>query len=319
MKKPSVAIISPALQESNSGNWQTARRWSLMLASHFATRVLRVWDGARSDRALIALHARKSADSIAAWYAQHGSAGLIVALTGTDLYRDIHTSAQAQHSLAAAARLIVLQELGAQQLAPEHRSKVVTLYQSTRLRQTRPKTSRHLNAVMVGHLRHEKLPQTLFQAALLLRHRSDIRITHIGASLDSDLGQAALDTAAQCPRYTWVGAKEHADTLARMQRAHVLVHSSKMEGGAHVVMEAVCCGTPVLASRIDGNVGLLGDDYAGYFPIGDAAALARLLARCQDDPAWLALLQTQCSQRVPLFSPQREQRQLRALVQQNLI
>jgi len=93
----------------------------------------------------------------------------------------------------------------------------------------------------------------------------------------------------------------------------VLVHTSAIEGGAHVVMEAVCSGTPVIASRVDGNVGMLGAGYEGYFPHGDAAALARLLQACRDtqasdDPAQglLARLRAQCALRAPLFAPQKE-------------
>jgi glycosyltransferase involved in cell wall biosynthesis len=60
------------------------------------------------------------------------------------------------------------------------------------------------------------------------------------------------------PNYRWLGALPHESTRRRIQAAHVLVHSSRMEGGAHVVIEAVTSGTPVLASRIPGNLGLLG-------------------------------------------------------------
>jgi glycosyltransferase involved in cell wall biosynthesis len=77
-------------------------------------------------------------------------------------------------------------------------------------------------------------------------------------------------------------------------------------------MEAVCSGTPVIASNIPGNMGMLGADYAGYFPVGDAAALANMLQRCKDEPAFLDQLKQQCAQRAPLFSPQAE---LNALLQ----
>ena len=78
-----------------------------------------------------------------------------------------------------------------------------------------------------------------------------------------------------CPRYRWLGALSQAAARRAIARARALVHMSRMEGGANVVIEAVRSGVPVLASRIDGNVGLLGADYDGYFPVGDAAALAR--------------------------------------------
>src|SRR5690606_17615691 len=104
-----------------------------------------------------------------------------------------------------------------------------------------------------------------FEAARLIGPQEGIRIDHVGGALDPALGDAARATAAACPHYRWLGALPRAEVLRRLQHAHVLVHTSRMEGGANVVLEAVRCGTPVLASRIDGNVGMLGEAYAGYF------------------------------------------------------
>ena len=277
------------------------------------------WDGEPFDL-MIALHARRSAGSVAAWDAARGAAGLIaprplvVTLTGTDLYRDIRSDADAQRSLRLADALIVLQERAPARLPAAARRKAHVVYQSTGPRKTLRKAERHLRAVMVGHLRDEKGPGTVFDAARLLRERPDIRIDHIGAALDPDLGRRAAATARACPHYRWLGALPHSDTLRRIQSAHVLINASSMEGGAHAVLEAVRCGTPVLASRIDGNVGMLGADYAGYFPCGDADALARLLRRCRDEPALLTTLCRQCRARDRLFDPRREQRALRRLV-----
>lgn len=318
MTKPSVVIISPALQDANNGNWQTAQRWAHMLSRQYRTRILKTWDANQSDDVMIALHARRSASSIAAWHAKKGSHGLILALTGTDLYRDIHTDTRSQASLDSAGHLIVLQELGTQQLPKQHHSKTVTIFQSTGTRKTLSKTAKHLNAVMVGHLREEKMPQTLFEAARILKDDKHIRITHIGAGLDESLAQDAINTEALCAGYTWARGLKHAQTLAKIQRSHVLVHTSKMEGGAHVIMEAVCSGTPVLASRMDGNVGMLGQDYLGYFPVGDAQALAALLRKCKNDPPFLDQLAKQCAQRAPLFSPASESKNLNQLVAQCL-
>jgi glycosyltransferase involved in cell wall biosynthesis len=166
---------------------------------------------------------------------------------------------------------------------------------------------------MVGHLRSEKSPETLFAAARRLAAHSDILIDHIGAPLDDGLAREARDTAARCPHYRWLGALPHEATRRRIQAAHVLVHASQMEGGAHVVMEAVQSGTPVLASRIDGNIGMLGEAYGGYFDHGDDAALANLLLACRAGQAgnartsMLAQLARQCERRAPLFEPRREQ------------
>lgn len=307
MQKRRVVIVSPALADANNGNWQTARRWQHLLAPH-TVRIVRQWPDALSgqDEVMLALHARRSADSVQAWHAQHEQRGLGLALTGTDLYRDIAHDPQAQGSLALAKSLVVLQGLGAKALPPQHHTKTRVIYPSTGTRQTLRKTTRHLRVVMVGHLREEKDPLTLMAAARLLAPDCGILVDHIGAALDPALGKAALATQAQCPHYRWLGGLSHGQTLQRIQRAHLLVHTSRLEGGAHVLMEAMCSGTPVLASRIDGNLGLLGAAYAGCFDWGDDCALATLLERARDDAAMLPALRAQCAARAPLFAPDHE-------------
>jgi len=328
--KKQLVIVSPALADANNGNWQTARRWQKFLQTPgasqpgFATRIVTQWpDGpaAAQDSAMVALHARRSAASILAWAQSRGAdaalqpaPGLAVVLTGTDLYRDIRTDPQAQRSLQWAQRLVVLQDLGLAALPAALQPRAQVIFQSTSARQSLPKSTRLLRAVMVGHLREEKSPHTLFAAARLLSTQEAIHIDHIGAPLDAALAAQAQATAAACSGYRWLGALPHETTRRRIQRAHVLVHTSRMEGGAHVVMEAVRSGTPVLASRIDGNVGMLGADYAGYFDWDHAEQLVALLRRCHFDPAFLAQLQAQCAARAPLFAPETERLALQQLV-----
>ncbi|MEY4710611.1 MAG: hypothetical protein RIS88_61, partial [Pseudomonadota bacterium] len=314
-------IVTPYLADANNGNWQTARRWQRLLAVTHAVRLVKDWPDAdaAADTAMLALHAWRSAPAIAAWAHAHPGQGLGVVLTGTDLYRDIHHDPIAQASLAVAQRLVVLQERGIDALPETHRAKARVIFQSTAARQPLPPTRRHLRAVMVGHLRAVKSPQTLMQAARLLAHRADIRIDHIGGALEVDWAEQARATQAQVPTYRWLGALPHARTRQAIQRAHVLVHTSAMEGGAHVIMEAVRSGTPVLASRVDGNVGMLGADYAGYFDHDDAGQLARLLEQCRDgaaDPGGLlARLRAQCVRRAPLFTPEAERAGLLQLLE----
>ena len=310
-------IVTPALADANNGNWQTAQRWAHLLAPAYRVRLAASWSGG-DEAALIALHARRSAPSVACWQAQRPGAPLLVVLTGTDLYRDIAQDASAQASLQAAQRLVVLTTLGAQALPPAMRAKTRVLLQSCSAYQPLAKTSRHLRALMVGHLRDEKSPQTYFDAAGLLASpphtRPDILLDHVGNALDPALGATAAALSSTCPNYRWLGGLHHVAARRRIQAAHVLVHPSRMEGGAHVVTEALRSGTAVLASRIDGNVGLLGEGYAGYFALGDAAGLATLLQRLRDEPAMLAHLQAQCAARAPLFAPAQEQATLQAVL-----
>ncbi len=311
--KPVVCLVTPALASANNGNWQTAQRWRRMLAADYEVRLTQAWDGAPADL-MLALHARRSAASIAAWSARSGGRPLVVVLTGTDLYRDLATDPAAQRSLALADRLIVLHEGAPADLPAEHRAKCVVCFQSTGARRALTKTDRHLRALMVGHLRPEKDPQTYFAAARKLLHRDDILLDHIGAPLDVALGRQARALMCELPHYRWLGAMPYEAVLRRIQRAHVLVHPSAMEGGAHVVMEAVRSGTPVLASQISGNVGMLGAGYRGYFAPGDASGLAIALQRLRGDGAMLQALRRQCELRAPLFDPARERATLKSLI-----
>ncbi len=263
---------------------------------------------------MIALHARRSAASIAAWATEYPGRGLAVTLTGTDLYRDIQFDAAAQDSLQRAQILITLQEKAPEALPAEVRGKARVIYQSTSSRQILEKSGRHLRAVMVGHLREEKSPETLFAAARLLASRPDILLDHIGAGLDPALADAAQATMLAAPNYRWLGGLPHETARRHIQRAHVLIHASRMEGGAHVIMEAVASGTPVLAARVDGNVGMLGEDYAGYYAWNDAPALADLLLRCRQDADFLRRLLAQCRLRAPLFEPASERAALERVV-----
>jgi putative glycosyltransferase (TIGR04348 family) len=311
--RESLVIVTPALAAANNGNWQTAQRWARMLQAAYRVDVTDRWRA--GDQALmIALPARRSATSIEAWRAAHPGRPLLLVLTGTDLYRDIQADPTAQQSLALADRLVVLNSLGARSLPAALQARCSVLLQSCPARQPLAKPRRHLRALMVGHLRAEKDPQTYQAAARRLADRPDMLFDHIGRALDAELGAQATALAAAQPSYRWLGGLPHAATRRHIQQAHLLVHPSRIEGGAHVLSEALRSGTPVLASRIDGNLGLLGEDWPGLFDPGDDGALAALLQRARDDPAMLPALVAQAAQRAPLFAPEAEAAALLALV-----
>ncbi|SFB75507.1 putative glycosyltransferase, TIGR04348 family [Polaromonas sp. OV174] len=315
-----IILVSPAMADANNGNWHTARRWANFLSNHCDIALMRQWPEAignadspssplarRAPQAMLALHARRSAASIQAWAQACPDKALIVVLTGTDLYRDILTDADAQRSLALASHLVLLQDAGLQALPAVWRSKASVIYQSAPTLKPARKSSQSFRALMVGHLREEKDPLTFMRAAghdLVSR----IHFEQIGLALAPHFAEAAQATQAGMPRYRWLGGLPRAQTRQRIKRAHVLVNCSLMEGGAQVILEAICSGTPVLASRISGNLGMLGTDYAGYFTPGDDAQLAALLRRCASTPDFLALLQSQCVRRAGLFAPQEEKR-----------
>jgi putative glycosyltransferase (TIGR04348 family) len=317
VKSADVVIVTPASAVGKTGNWQTAHRWAGFLAARYRVRVTERWQ--RGNEALmIALHARRSAPSMAAWRSRFPERPLALVLTGTDLYRDIDADPSAQRSLHLADRLVVLNDLGARRLPAGLRDRVTVCLQSASPRRPRPRTARRLRALMVGHLREEKAPRTFFDAVRRLVHRPDIVFDHVGGSLDEALAAEARALAAGYPAYRWIGALPHGATRARIAAAHLLVHPSLLEGGAHVVIEAVVSGTPVLASRIDGNVGLLGAGYSGYFETGDGNELAALLVQARDDARFLAALREQTGALASRFAPERERETVLALARQLL-
>ena len=216
-----MVIVSPALVDANNGNWRTARRWQELLSGRHPVRITKAWPDAQADgdTLMLALHARRSAAPIAAWAQRHPGRGLAVVLTGTDLYQDIATDADARRSLDLAQRLVVLQELGPQALPPEHRGKARVIFQSTPALPALPKPADRLQAVMVGHLRQVKSPQTLWAAARLLRDRPDLRLTHIGDGAgEPSLAEEARATARDCPGYQWLGGLPYDDTVRLRRR-----------------------------------------------------------------------------------------------------
>ena len=315
--RPRVCIVSPALADANNGNWHTASRWARFLAGVARVQIAKDWDGEPAD-ALIALHARRSAGSIERFHGAQPGAPLALVLTGTDLYRDLgmqgEQGAVARHSLECASHLVVLQDEGLESLPAAARGKARCIVQSaSRVRRGDAATG-HVGLVAVGHLRDEKDPLTLMAAARRLPADTPIRVHHLGAALDPALGAEAERTMRDCPHYRWLGGLPAAAARRWIARSRALVHPSRMEGGANVVIEAVRSGVPVLASRIDGNLGLLGRGYDGYFPVGDAAALAALMQRFAADAPFARHLADQCAQREPRFAPAEEARAVRALL-----
>ena len=346
MSIPQIVIVSPASAKANNGNWQSARRWAQFLRTRYQVTIMQQWpaqpdgSGAQAEAEatghgaagvsaagaapaqpvnapdlLIALHARRSAPSLRAFAQAYPQRPSVLLLTGTDLYRDIEHDADAQASLRSASALVVLQPAGMDHLPADLRAKASVIYQSADTLQPAPLAAapRHHDICMIGHLRDEKDPLTFMRAAALVAAPS-ARLLHIGGALDAELGRQAEATAAAEPRYRWLGALPHAEARQRLKHCQLMAITSRMEGGANVIIEAVTSGVPVLASDISGNRGMLGDDYAGYFRPGDAAALAGLIDRAIAEPAWRELLRAQCAARAPLFAPAAEQAALLQLV-----
>jgi glycosyltransferase involved in cell wall biosynthesis len=326
-----IGIVTPAPPRSSYGNRVTALRWARILRrlGHRVTTTQR-YRGERFDM-LIALHARRSHDSVSRFRCASPDAPIVVALTGTDLYRDLQRNRDARKSLELASRIVVLQPKALEDIPSGERSKARVIYQSAKpSRQHRNETkmlrdnpglspagsravrrqssNRVFDACVIGHLRPVKDPFRAAMAARLLPGSSRIQILQVGGAMTAAMARRACEEMQRNSRYSWMGEQTPGCVRRILSRCRVCVLSSKMEGGANVLSEAMVAGVPVLASHIPGSVGILGEGYPGYFKVGDTRGLARLLTRAETDAKFLAGLRRHCRKLAPLFAPQRELR-----------
>lgn len=309
-----IALVTPYGREHRNGNWHTAARWARFLreAGH-AVRVQVEWDRRAADL-MLALHARRSFASIRAFADRFPSRPLIVTLTGTDLYRDIHEDPNAQQALELAHRLVVLQDRGVDELPAHLAARTRVVYQSSPDIPRLPSPAQTFEVLVVGHLRAEKDPFRAALATAYLPEQSQARVTHLGGALSDDMAETAEMAQRKLPRWRWLGEMPHRTVLKHLARADLMVISSVMEGGANVICEALAADVPVLASHVSGNIGMLGTDYPGYFPAGDERRLARLLATAESDPDFYADLVRHCRVRRELMRPEHEASRLRQAV-----
>jgi putative glycosyltransferase (TIGR04348 family) len=300
-----IALVTPAGPGTRNGNRHTALRWAAFLrgAGHQVSVSVQWSPQIRAD-AMLALHARRSHASIKAFPRRKP---LVVALTGTDIYRDVHRSTEARESLDLAARLVVLQPRAADELPTGLRRKVRVVVQSSSTTLRHRPVRRVFRVCVIGHLRAEKDPLRTLFALPFVPEDLPLEVIHLGAALDPDLIPETRDA-----RYRWLGSVSHARALRWLASSHAMVISSRMEGGANVVCEALRIGVPVLASRISGNIGLLGAGYAGYFPVENQRALARLMTRAATDARFYRRLKAQVAKLRGKVAPQAEKRALLA-------
>ena len=311
-----ILIVTPARPGARNGNRHTAYRWAAFLRSAgHRVRIASEWDDMSCDL-LIALHARRSHAAALAYRRRHPDGPLVVALTGTDLYQDLPASREARDSLRMADRIVVLQSDAKAQLKEFLRPKTRVVYQSSGSALRRAPPDGIFRVVVVGHLRKVKDP---FRTALALAHvDANLDVVQIGDALEPGYAAQAARHMRRDARYRWLGGRTHAQALGWIARSHVLVVSSFMEGGANVIAEAARIGTPVLASRMSGNLGMLGRTYPGYYPLCDEKALARLIEKCILEKALFRKLKRAISARCPLFSPAAEHAALARVVNEAL-
>jgi putative glycosyltransferase (TIGR04348 family) len=312
-----ILLVTPAPPDSAHGNGVTARRWARILAELGRPAQIAQRYRGGDFAALIALHARKSAHAVRAFRASHPGAPIVIALTGTDLYPDLDTAGVDPEVLGMADRFIVLQREGIARLGPGLAERARVIVQS--LPPLPPLTPRGdcFEVAFLAHVRPVKDPLLLPAALRLLPEDSRVRVTHVGEARDADLAAEVAKEADANPRYDWLGPVPRREALTILARSRLLALTSRHEGGANVVSEALAAKVPVVSSAIPGSIGLLGADYPGYFPVGDAGALADMLYAAEHDrDGCYRRLRERCTELHGMVDPAHEKRAFAELLKE---
>lgn len=300
-----VCVASPYPLSELKGNSVTTDRIVAMLnEGGIEARGAHGNDGELAD-ILITLHAIKGAPAVFDFKKKTPKGKVIILLTGTDIYQGLPEGSQiGEDALQLADRIVVPQEAAIQKLPEKVRGKTVVIRSSLDSIAVKATPSQSPFVIsVVGHLRPVKRPFLTIETLAQYPEWSDLEVWQIGQALDEEMRKTAEFWMEEDKRYRWCGGLPRGESLALCAKSSLTINSSILEGGANSVLEAMTMGVPVLASRIEGNVGLLGDDYPGYFEEGEMAkALEAIMHQRVDLDEWSRL----SADRLPLFSWVRE-------------
>ena len=311
-----IRLITPAPPGSRAGNRATASRWARFLRDNDHQVDISVDYQSEPADLMIALHAWRSAAAIRLYKQATPEKPLVLALTGTDIYKFQQSHPDICYASMDQADLLVgLHNLVAEDIPERYRSKLRIVLQSAEagLSSATPDPA-SFDVCVIGHLRDEKDSLRAAFAVRDLPAASAVSVVQAGKAHNDQWVQWARLEETRNSRYQWRGEISQEETKTLMQKCRLMVMSSVMEGGANVVSEACVAGLPILASAIPGNIGLLGEDYPGYYPAKDTGALKKLLLRAEQEPAFVARIKKHCIARSAWFRPEKESAGINAVI-----
>jgi len=310
-----VCFLVPRSEAIRSGNVVTAERWKSFMEELGHRVVIERQDCPERADLLVAFNAYKNRKTIME-AKQRGFGGhIIICLTGTDLYMDLQKDPESLDVLNLADRLVALQPMAVNLLPRDVRSKTHVIFQSAVRPSLMPVyTADYFDICVIAHLREVKDPLRAAMAARLLPAESGIRVFLIGKALTEDHARTADKESIENPRFRWLGELPGERTAEVLLQSRALVLSSRIEGGANVVSEAIVSDIPVIVTKISCTVGLLGEDYPGFFPVGDTEKLAGLMLRAETDRQFYNELRERCRRESYKFDPGLERERIRKLL-----
>lgn len=318
-----VLVTTPYARDSLQGNTVTAVRVvSILLEAGLDAAVISNDDQVGYADVMIALHARKSVHFIDDFLVLNPAGKVIVYLTGTDLYHDIPNGCEiCERSMRLADALVVSQDASLHSVPNKYLEKVAVVPNSIQLpdavSEGNMESAPNLFTV-IGHLRAVKQPFMAVESMQLLDDSVGVKLVMLGDEVDVGSGDIARSWQEKDSRFQWLGGVEYLQALQWMGRSVATINTSLIEGGANSVGESIMLGVPVLASKIEGNVGMLGEDYAGYFSAESHQELAEIMERVIEEADFLAMLRAQVRVRQEKFSRENEKQDWMKVIQKLL-
>lgn len=279
-----IQIACPAPPGSLKGNRVTANRIARIFRGLGHTVIVSDSNqfAPKPTDLLVALHAVSSAVAINEWKLKNPHQPVWTVLTGTDIYRK--RPADSYPTFQISEKLILLNAKSHLDIPTRFREKTIPILQSARSTPSTPKHQQNeLRVIVVGHIRDEKDPLRAAYAVRKLPQNSKIQIRLFGEALTTQWRKKTEKEDLTNDRFRWLGPKPRWYVRRQIARSDVLVLTSRSEGGAAVLGEAVVDGVPVLATRINSTIGMLGADYPGYFDVGETRELRTLMLRFEND------------------------------------
>ncbi|MDB4537865.1 glycosyltransferase [Akkermansiaceae bacterium] len=311
-----ILIVTPQIGRIATGNRCSAEQWVRVfreLDHEVELKAVEEDFGERGFDVLVALNAKRIPGVIERFKEACPRGRVVVVLTGTDIYPEVEECAVT--AMSRADRLVALQVKAVKQVPLQLREKVGVIVQSaSAVGSGCPREDGFFNLAVVGHFRAVKDPMRTAAAVRLLPDESQVRVRQVGAVLEECYDELIQQEVKENPRYQWLGELSQETTGELIAGSDLLVLTSLSEGAGRVVGEAVVNGTPVLSSRIDGVVGLLGEDYPGCFPVGDTEALSEMIWKAESDEAFYLALDESCRKLAKQFAPETEREAWRELL-----
>lgn len=302
-----VLIVYPEKKNAVTGNFCSARQYKeiLTLLGHNVT-LSEKFESQRAEL-LIAINAEKKNRDIVQFAEAYPDSRIVVILSGTDIYPE--PSESSIRSMRLADSIIALQNKGIKQVPGDMKEKVHVIIQS--VAKDEPVSGEELvrkgfDVALVSNLRQVKDPFLAAKAARMMPQESELRILHAGFVLDPGLDEVARNESIINERYRWLGGLDFIEARELICSCNLLTITSKHEGAGRVVGEAIVNNVPVISTRVDGVTGVLGDDYEGLFPVGDASSLAMLFQRAEMEDGFLDGLKKSCMNQAFNFDPATE-------------